>query len=493
MHSESLLATTDPVSQALVGALLVILFVLLTREKAHRVLLALGAVSLLWLLTYLTPWHLVSLEGASRALDLNVLLLLAGMMAVVGVLKSTGVFEWMVARMLEGRINQPLLVLTILTWVTAVSSAFLDNVTTVIFIAPIAVGVARQLKVDARALLLPVIMAANIGGTATLIGDPPNILIGSAANLSFVSFLVTLGPPVLLMMLVFDMMAHRRYQGALSASPEEEETQVVPPIVDPALLKGMAWICGFILVGFLTHGLTGMPAAIPAVIGAAAALFLQDVLYLRTAAPSDEERQHGILHVLENDIEWPTLVFFALLFITVGAAVETGLIESLARALESGIMAGRDAMGLGESGTLLFAALLILWVSGVMSGLIDNIPFVAVSIPILADLTATLPGETTVLWWALALGACLGGNFTPIGASANVTTLDIAARRGTRVTFKEFLAVGVPITAMTLMLSSLWLAGYVWFGNTLTALACLTGAALLIAPRLLRFRARTTA
>jgi Na+/H+ antiporter NhaD/arsenite permease-like protein len=491
MHSESLVATTDPLSQLIVGLVLVILFVVLTREAAHRVLVALVAVSLLWLLTYLSPWHLVTLEGASHALDLNVLLLLAGMMAVVGVLKATGVFEWAVGRLLAGRGAQPLLVLTILTWVTAVSSAFLDNVTTVIFITPIALGIARRLEVDARAFLLPVIMAANIGGTATLIGDPPNILIGSSANLSFVSFLITLGPPVLVMLLVFDLFMHRRYRQPLLAARELSDEGAAATIREPGLLRGMAWICGGILVGFLAHGVTGMPAAIPAVIGAAAALVLQDILYLRTHTPSVEERQHGILGVLEHDIEWPTLVFFALLFIVVGAAVETGLIGSLARGLESGIFAGREAFGLSEAGTLLFAAILILWVSGVMSALIDNIPFVAVSIPILHDLTATLPGETTVLWWALALGACLGGNGSPIGASANVTTLDLAARDGTRVTFREFLAIGVPISVMTLGLSSAWLAGYIFLGNAIAAGTCLAVALAIAAPRYLRWRAAT--
>lgn len=495
MHSEALSATTDPVSQLIVGLVLVVLFVVLTREAAHRVLVALVAVALLWLLTYLTPWHLVTLEGASRALDLNVLLLLAGMMAVVGVLKATGVFEWTVGRLLAGRGAQPLLVLTILTWVTAVASAFLDNVTTVIFIAPIALGIARRLEVDARAFLLPVIMAANIGGTATLIGDPPNILIGSSAGLSFVSFLVTLGPPVLVMLLVFDHVMHRRYHAPLRAARRLAEDSAGATIREPALLRGMAWICGGILVGFLAHGVTGMPAAVPAVIGAAAALVLQDVLYLRTNTPSVEERQHGILGVLEHDIEWPTLVFFALLFIVVGAAVDTGLIGSLARGLESGILSGREALGLSEEGTLFFAAILILWVSGVMSALIDNIPFVAVSIPILHDLTSTLPGESTVLWWALALGACLGGNGSPIGASANVTTLDLAARDGTRVTFREFLAIGVPVSLITLGLSSAWLAGHVFLGNGVAAGACLLLALGLGVPRYLRWRltARTPA
>lgn len=473
MHPETLHATTDPISQLIVGVVLLALFLLLTRENAHRVLLALLAVSTLWATTYLTPWHLVTLDGAVQHLDLNVLLLLAGMMAVVGVLKATGVFAWAVGRLLQGRTARPLVVVTLLVWLTGIASAFLDNVTTVIFMAPIALGIAKRLRVDPRAMLLPIVMASNIGGAATLIGDPPNIMVGSFAGLSFLDFLVTLTPPILLMMVLLDVMVRRRFGSALAPSRDVVVEEVVPEITDRRLLRGMAWIGAGILIGFLTHGVTGMPAAVPATVGAAAALLLQDVHYLRTHQPSAEERRHGILAVIENDIEWPTLVFFALLFITVGAAVDTGLIGSMAHGLENVIRTGSDVLGLGTEGTLLFAAMLILLVAGVASGLIDNIPFVAVSIPIVGEMVSTLPGDSVVLWWALALGACLGGNFTPIGASANVTTLDLAARQGTRISFKEFLAFGVPVAAMSLAVASAWLALRIHFGDPIAALGAL--------------------
>jgi Na+/H+ antiporter NhaD/arsenite permease-like protein len=226
----------------------------------------------------------------------------------------------------------------------------------------------------------------------------------------------------------------------------------------------MAVISGFVLLGFVTHGATGMPAAIPAVLGAAAALVVQDIRYLRTHRPSHDERRHGILHVLDREIEWPTLTFFAFLFILVGAAVETGLIATLARGLEAAILAGRDAFGLGEKGTLILAAMLVLWVSGVLSALMDNIPFVAVSIPVIAAIIATLPGDTSVLWWALALGACLGGNGSPIGASANVTTLGLAEREGMRITFGEFARTGAKVTFFTLVVSTVFLSAFVLVG-----------------------------
>ncbi len=480
MHPETLPATTDPVSQAIVAAGLILLFTLLTMEKAHRVLVALALVALLWGISYLSPWRVITLESAQAALDLNVLLLLAGMMAVVGVLKATGAFEWAVARLLAGRSQQPLLVMTMLLWVTGMASAFLDNVTTVIFVTPIALGIATQLKLDARALLLPVVMAANIGGTATLIGDPPNIMVGSAADLSFLDFMMTVAPPVLVMMVGLDLLMRRRYQGRLLADPSLSATEVpVPELRNRPLLIGMVWISAGVLIGFLAHGFTGMPAAVPATIGAAAALLLQDYLYLRDNHPSADERRHGILAIIGHEIEWPTLVFFALLFILVGAAVNTGLIAGLAHALERGILAGRDAFGLSEAGTLVFAALLVLWVAGIMSALIDNIPFVAVSIPIIASLTTSMGGGSMVLWWALALGACLGGNGTPIGASANVTTLDLAARHNTRITFREFLQVGVPVVFLSLCTATIWVVIYVFLGNAVAVTVSLATALVL--------------
>jgi Na+/H+ antiporter NhaD/arsenite permease-like protein len=469
MHETLLGSTTDPISQAIVAALLVALFATLAVEKAHRVLVVMTAVAVMWAVTYLTPYKLLTFEATAQALDVNVLLLLAAMMALVGVLKETGVFAWAVERILERFGGQPVRAITLLWWFTAITSAFLDNVTTVIFVTPIVLATAQRIGAPIRQVLLPVIMAANIGGTATLIGDPPNIMIGSGAGLTFLQFLEELTIPVLVMMCGLHWWGARQLRAAMGARADApaqaDEPGYGPRITDPGLLRWLGGISFFVLIGFVTHGITHMPAAVPALLGATAALLVQDVRYLRAARPTHEERRHGILHVLEKEIEWPTLTFFAFLFILVGAAVGTGLIETLAGGLRRAITDGSAALGFGERGTLIFAALLVCWVAGVLSAVMDNIPFVAVSIPIIGSLVAALPGDATVLWWALSLGACLGGNGSPIGASANVTTLGMAERQGIRISFAEFAAVGARVTAFTLVVSSVFLAGYVALGS----------------------------
>jgi len=466
-------STTDPVSQAIVAVLLFALFVTLAMEKAHRVLVVLGAVAVLWGVTYLTPYHLLPLGAASAALDLNVLLLLAAMMALVGVLKSTGVFEWAVDRLIARFGYDPTHAVAVLWWFTAIASAFVDNVTTVIFVTPIALATIRRMNAPANLVLLPLIMAANVGGTATLIGDPPNIMIGSGAGLSFMAFVKSLALPTLVMMCGLHWWGARRLRSAMGAVAGGALAAGAPSrlseITDRGLLRWMGVISVGVLVGFVTHGATGMPSAVPALLGAAAALLVQDFRYMRAARPSAEERRHGILEVIEKEIEWPTLVFFALLFMIVGAAVATGLTATMANGLRTAVDAAQVRFGLGESGTLIFAGLLVMWMAAALSSVMDNIPFVAVSIPIIGALVNVLPGDSVVLWWALALGACLGGNATPIGASANVTTLGLAEREGVRISFGEFARTGVPVTLFTLVIASVYVVSFVTLGSARAA------------------------
>jgi Na+/H+ antiporter NhaD/arsenite permease-like protein len=464
--------STDPLAQIVVAAILIGLFALLALEAAHRLLVALGAVALLWLVSYLTPLRLTTFESTASSLDLNVIVLLAAMMALVGVLRSTGVFEWAVARLMAGTRGRPLLVLSVVCWFTAVASALLDNVTTVIFVTPMAIGMARRLAVPAPAFLLPMVMASNIGGSATLIGDPPNIMIGSGADIPFMEFIYNLAVPCTIMMIWTQAFAERRYRRELASARDLGAAPAarIPSIENPLLLRWLAGIGFAVLLGFVTQRLTGMPVAVPATIGAVAALLVQDVLYLRAQRPSAHERIHGVLRVTERDIEWPTLAFFGGLFIVVGGAVQTGLIGSIAGGLEWAIDHGRTSLGLSPAVTLLFAAVVVVWVSGFLSAIIDNIPFVAVAIPIVAQLSGRLEGDTSVLWWALALGACLGGNGTAIGASANVTTIGLAEREGIRITFGDFSRFGARVTAGTLILSSLFVASHIFLGARPTAL-----------------------
>ncbi|HYD52344.1 MAG TPA: ArsB/NhaD family transporter [Gemmatimonadaceae bacterium] len=461
-------STTDPTSQWIIGAIIVGVFTMLALERVHRVLVVMGAVGLIWGITYFTPYKLISFEAVTAAVDANVLFLLGSMMAMVGVLKTTGVFEWAVAKMMNRSGGDPIHVMYTMVWFTGILSAICDNVTTVIFVTPMAFQMARAMGLRPMALLLPIIMASNIGGTATLIGDPPNIMIGSGAPLPFLEFIQNVTAPVIVMMFVlpwFSARFFRKDYEAVQRSGRATGEMAVPAIVDPRLLRWALWISAFVFVGFFTHSFTGMPTAIPATIGAAALLIVQDVLYLRTHKPTHEERQHGLLAVLEKEIEWPTLTFFAFLFIAVGAAVSTGLIDTMAKALIQVVQGGSTFFGLDGLGTLLFAALLICWVSGVLSAIIDNIPFVAVMIPIIHRLIGEMPGDPTVLWWALALGACLGGNGSPVGASANVTAIGLMDKAGDRMKFFDFVRFGAPTAAITLAISSVFLATHVYLGE----------------------------
>jgi Na+/H+ antiporter NhaD/arsenite permease-like protein len=471
-------STTDAVSQGLVAAILVAVFALMAAERVHRVLVPIAAVALVWSISYLTPFRLISFEQSQRAVDLNVILLLFAMMALVGVLRTTNVFPWLVDRLLERSRGNPARCAALLVWFTGLLSALLDNVTTVVFAYPMASEVARRLRINGTAFFLPMVMAANIGGTATLIGDPPNVLIGTdpRTHLSFLDFIQHLTVPCLVMMLLLVRLSRRYYPAEIGGPADADHPGAATPtgaeLANVPLLRVTCWVSLLILLGFATSTFTGMPVSVPAVMGIAAILVAQDHIYLRTHRPTREERQHGVLEVFEKDIEWPTLAFFLFLFVLVGAAVETGLIESLARGLGWLIEAIAGGLKLAPRATLLVAALLLLWVSGFLSAFINNIPYAAVTIPLVASLLVRLQadgvdkGEGQILWWALALGTCLGGNGTLVGASANVAVVGLAERDGTRISFAEFTAFGARITAMTLVASSIWCALWLYLGST---------------------------
>lgn len=484
-------STHDVISQGLVAAILVAVFVLLAADRVHRVLVPIGAVALIWTISYLTPFRLISFEASKEAVELNVILLLFAMMALVGVLKTTNVFPWAVDRLLERSRGNPSRSAALIIWFTGILSALLDNVTTVIFAYPMASEMARRLRINGAAFFLPMVMAANIGGTATLIGDPPNVLIGTdpRAHLSFMDFIYNLAMPCTVMMVALVWYSRRYYPHDIGHEADRDHPAIAAPtgaaLVNLPLLRVTLCVSVLILAGFAGSAFSGMPVAVPAVIGVACILFAQDYFYLKEHRPTPEERQHGVLDILANDVEWPTLAFFLFLFVLVGAAVATGLIGSLAMALGWAIGGISGGLALSPRATLLVAALIVLWVSGFLSALIDNIPYTAVTIPLVAALLGRMnPGaDGQVLWWALALGACLGGNGTLIGASANVTVTGLAEKDGKRISFNEFTAFGARVTAITLVASSAYLALWLYLGGVPVNLAGTAILALFIAFR----------
>jgi Na+/H+ antiporter NhaD/arsenite permease-like protein len=374
-------------------------------------------------------------EAAAEFVDWNTIGLLAGMMVIVAVLNKTGVFEYLAIKSAQWGKARPGRILILLSVVTAVLSAFLDNVTTVILMVPVTFLIADAVGVSALPFLLTQVMASNVGGAATLIGDPPNILIGSAADLSFVDFVYNLAPvvvltlPVVLAFLYFAFRRQLRYsEGA------EEDVRALDAegaIRDRKLLRKSLVVLGAVILGFFLHGLLHLEAATIALLGAAALM-----LYAR----SDVEE-------VLRDVEWPTLLFFVGLFVLVGGLEVTGFVGRIAELLTA------------FDGSLALTAVAVMWGSAAASGVVDNIPFTATMIPVIQELAQArglTETETRSLWWALALGADFGGNATLIGASANVVVAGMSEQAGKKISFLKFMAYGVPVTVLSLAVATLY-------------------------------------
>jgi Na+/H+ antiporter NhaD/arsenite permease-like protein len=372
-------------------------------------------------------------EAAVDFIDWNTIGLLAGMMIIVAVLDKTGIFEYLAIKSAKWGKAQPGRILILLGAVTAFLSAFLDNVTTVILMVPVTFLIADALGVSPLPFLLAQVMASNVGGAATLIGDPPNILIGSAANLSFIDFVVNLAPLVLLTLplvlgffyLAFrkDLRANEEAEAAIRALNPEEA------IRDRVLLQKSLIVLGAVILGFFLHGLLHLEAATIALFGAAALM-----LYAR----SDVEE-------ILREVEWPTLLFFVGLFVLVGGLEATGFVGRIAELLT------------GATDSMSLTAVIVLWGSALASGIVDNIPFTATMIPVVQELAQAegLPeAEVRPLWWALAVGADFGGNLTLIGASANVVVAGMSEKAGKKITFLKFLAYGLPVTLISLAIAT---------------------------------------
>lgn len=418
-------------AEAVAIAVFLLTYALVMSERIHRTIAAMVGASVVLFLD-IVPWERLHLY-----LDLDTILLLTGMMIVVNTARNSGLFEYIAIRTAKLAKGSPIRVLLLFSVVTAVVSAFLDNVTTVLLLTPMLLYVSRLMELNPVPFLLSEVFASNIGGTATLIGDPPNIMIGSAANLSFSEFIVNMGPIALIDLLVTIGIIYLAYRGALKVSKEEkskilrtlENLDERAAIKDIVLFRKSVIVILMIVAVFFVHDRLGIEPAVVALTGASALL-----LWAR-------EDPEGVL----EKVEWPTLFFFGGLFIIVGALVETGTIDQLARLITSHIHSEGEAL------------LVISWFSAFASAIVDNIPFTATMIPLIKAMGGSL--NTYPLWWALSLGACLGGNGTAIGASANVVVIGIAEREGVKITFGDFLKVGMLIMTLTVLVGVgiLWL------------------------------------
>jgi Na+/H+ antiporter NhaD/arsenite permease-like protein len=408
------------------GVVFLITYTLIATERIDKTLAALIGGTTVVLLGIVTQ------EEAFGAIDLNVIFLLAGMMILAGILRRTGFFAWLAIRSVKLADGDPLRLLVVLGLVCAGLSAFLDNVTTVVLIAPVTIYIANVLRVSPLPFLITGILASNIGGTATLIGDPPNILIGSAAGLGFVEFVVNLAPVSIAILAVFLFMSRWFYAGDLAVHQDVREAVLAldenEVLTDPALLRTGLIVVAITIVGFLVAHPLGLEAGTIALAGAA---------ILTVLARLDAE-------TVLREVEWATLFFFVGLFMLVEAIVAVGIVDAIADWLIA--VTGGDA-------TVLTIGLI--WLSGVASAIIDNIPYTATMIPVVQGLgSAGIPIEP--LWWALALGACLGGNATIVGASANVVVANLAGRSGFPITFRGFVRYGIPVTLMSLVVSTVY-------------------------------------
>jgi Na+/H+ antiporter NhaD/arsenite permease-like protein len=410
------------------GGIFVIAYGLIALDRLDRTVVALLAGAAVIVTGVLTQ------EEALAGIDMSVILLLAGMMVSAGIVARTGFFEWLAIHSVRLSRGHPFRLLVLLSLVTAVLSAFLDNVTTVVLITPITFSVARRLDISPVPYLLAQVFASNIGGTATLIGDPPNILIGSAAKLEFNDFLANLAPAVILVFAGFVAAMGLLLRGTLKVPQHRREAALerteARTIKDrPLLIKSLV-VSALTIAGFLFHAALGLEPATVAVLGAALMMLVSG-----TSA-----------HEALKEVEWTTLAFFVGLFVLVEGIISVGIVGGIASALAD--WAGGNAV---------VASVGILWFSAVVSALVDNIPYTATAIPIVQHLGAGgLPLEP--MWWALALGACLGGNLTIVGASANVVVANMAHRSGQPISFLEFLRLGAVVVLISMAISTV----YVW-------------------------------
>lgn len=405
-----------------------VIYGIIISEKINRTAISLfGAIVMIIL-------GILNQEQAIEHIDFNTIGLLVGMMIIVNILKRTGVFEYLAIRAAKKAKGDPWKILVLFAIITAFSSAFLDNVTTILLIVPVTLVITDTLDTNPIPFMFTEILIANIGGTATLIGDPPNIMIGSATGLGFVDFIVNLAPVVIVISVATLFLLKLIYKDFLKAKDENKQKIMkmdeTITIKDTLLLKKSLIVLFITILGFMVHAQFHLESATVALGGAALLLVISKI---------DPEE-------ILFEVEWTTIFFFMGLFILVGSLVEVGVIDNLAKKMLE-----------LTKGNLFVTTLTILWVSAIASAFLDNIPFVATMIPLIKAMTASGQLDANPLWWALALGACLGGNGTIIGASANVIVTGIMAREGRPVSFMSFMRIGFPMMIVSIIISTIYL------------------------------------
>ena len=408
-------------------AVFLIVILLIITERVHRTAAAMAGAMVL-ILT-----GVMSADKALSYIDFNTIGVLVGMMIFVAIVRRSGMFEYIAVRAAKAVHGDPWKIMVAFTLITAVLSAILDNVTTVLLVGPMSIAIARMLKIDPVPFLMGQILASNVGGTATLIGDPPNIMIGSAAHLSFMDFLDNTGFAVLFILAVLILLMKIVYEKKIELGTMDtgaiEKLDPSNSITNRALMKKGIIVLICVIVGFMFHDKLGIESSVIALTAAAVMLII-----------GREDVNEAI-----QDVEWTTILFFMSLFVVVGGLTETGIIKELASKII-------DA----TNGHPMVTMLVLLWASALLSSILDNIPFVATLIPLILAMQAD-GIDVTSFWWAISLGACLGGNGTMIGASANVVLSDISTKHGYPITFKSYLKVGMPFMLLSIVISTVFL------------------------------------
>jgi Na+/H+ antiporter NhaD/arsenite permease-like protein len=426
-------------------AIFIIVYGVIVTEKIHKTIIAIVGATLMIVLGILTQEH--AFHSPDLGVDWNVIFLLISMMIIINIMKPTGVFEYIAIKSAKVAKGQPFMIMAIFSVVTAVVSAFLDNVTTVLLIAPVTLLICQALELDVVPYLITEALASNIGGTATLIGDPPNIMIASKAQLDFMAFVYHLTPVIILVLIAY-VISIKFIFGSRLKVKEELRLRVMAmdenaAIKDPVLLKKSLAVLAVTIVGFIAHGALNFE---PATIG----LFGAGLLLL---VSGNKDPQHVLA-----EAEWSTLFFFIGLFIIIGGVVHVGLIKWMSiKVLEL------------TQGSIFGTTMVVMWFSAFASAFIDNIPYVATMNPLIIDMAKQLwPNLSGIellhhpdlmpIWWSLALGACLGGNGTAIGASANVVVCGMAEKMGKPIPFRQFMLYGMPLMIESVLICTL----YVW-------------------------------